>query len=197
MRGMLGFAVIDAQTDSDDIAVWLTSRMSPTMVDHTNAVTLHRAEARTNRAMRSMIADRVVVLTPGTTIEVGAPAMTFDDLALVRGATSDLYDLVVAAIAAHKKRTRTTVVTPSRPEDREYVPPTEDVPALRALATANYLAWLWRGWLVVEEERRRRTVSPRTQESPWMMPPELGSTDGRELPESVTAAFPPIPVGAP
>lgn len=192
---MLGFAVIDSHPDGNEMAIWLTTRHAA-LVDHTNAVVVARDAERRTETCASMTADRIVLLTPGTTLETDPAPMTFDDLRLFEQATEDLYDQVADAIAAYGKKTRNkSLVTPPRPQPCGYTEPAEDTAPGRALATANYLARLWQNWLTVEEERRRRTVSPRTEATPWIMPPDLNSATTAELPDAV-AAFEPVPVRA-
>lgn len=198
MRHMLGFAVIDAPEGSGEIAIWLTTRTTSSMADHTNAVVLPRNGDRTHDVYTAMTADRIVLLTPGTELDCDPAPMTFDSLDRFADATQRLYDDVVAAITAYGKRTRSpNLVTPPRPEPRTYIEPPEDIAPARALATANYLSRLWRDWLQIEEERRRRTVTPRTGETPWMMPPELNSPAVAEIPSAVSERFAPVPLYVP
>lgn len=42
-------------------------------------------------------------------------------------------------------------------------------------------------WLRTDEERRRRTVRPRTGESPWIMPEELNQAEVAEFPPAFAA----------
>lgn len=187
---MLGFAVIDRQPGNETTAVWLTSRVASDRADHTNAVTLKSDDPDYRRKLRSLVADRVVLLTPGSespsevsnAVPVGALQAVKDDIEL-------LQSQIVDAVAKYGERTRNkNLVRPSfsltpTPGDLDL---SGETTTDRALATANLLGHLWTCWLKTEEHRRRRSVDPKKGTSPWIMPNDLSSVDIAELPPSLS-----------
>ena len=181
---MLGFAIVDRQPNAGTTAVWLTSREGA-RVSHTNAVLIAHDDDRHDAKVRALTADRVVVLTDGTT-----PPLDFVQALNVRE-FDELIDETVAhqqrisqAIADYKTRTRNkNLVTPNFPAEPKLSAPKHDEPASRALSVADYVAGVWMAWLVSDEQRLRRTTDPRTGTTPWIMPEELGDPG--------LAAFPP------
>lgn len=186
---MRGFAVIDAQPDTTNCAVWLTSRTGPAMVEHTNAVALDQTAGDFTSTLDNLLTRRHVLLTPDS--DVGTMlAARFDDLTLFSDATAALHAHILTAIAAYKRKMRNTnLAIPDMPPARPYAPATDDTPTGRALTTANHLRRLWRDWLEMERERLRRTTHPRTGETPWMMPEELNMPNVRALPADIEALF--------
>lgn len=69
-----------------------------------------------------------------------------------------------------------------------------DEPRLRALAIADYICAAWTAWLFTDEQRLRRTVSPRTKETPWIMPAELNSPIIAALPAEFVDRVKPEPL---
>ena len=181
---MLGFAIVDRQPNAGTTAVWLTSREGA-RVSHTNAVLIAHDDDRHDAKVRALTADRVVVLTDGTT-----PPLDFVQ-ALDVSEFDELIDETVAhqqrisqAIADYKTRTRNkNLVTPNFPAEPKLSAPKHDEPASRALSVADYVAGVWMAWLLSDEQRLRRTTDPRTGTTPWIMPEELGDPG--------LAAFPP------
>jgi hypothetical protein len=181
---LLGFAIVDRQPNAGTTAVWLTSREGA-RVSHTNAVLIAHDDDRHDAKVRALTADRVVVLTDGTT-----PPLDFVQALNVRE-FDELIDETVAhqqrisqAIADYKTRTRNkNLVTPNFPAEPKLSAPKHDEPASRALSVADYVAGVWMAWLVSDEQRLRRTTDPRTGTTPWIMPEELGDPG--------LAAFPP------
>ncbi len=183
---MLGFAVVDRLPSGDTTAVWLTSRVEPDRAEHTNAVTLSDSDPDWDRKFRSLIADRIALLTPGS----DAPsflcnAVSVEVLENFRREIDQLQSRIVDAVTEYSERTRsknlvrpTFSPTPS-PDDLDL---SSRNPALRALATANLLQRLWTCWLVTEEQRRRRSIDPKNGTSPWIMPEDMSAAAIAELP---------------
>jgi hypothetical protein len=197
---MLGFAVVDSQPGSDATAVWLTSRVAPDRADHTNAVTLASDDSDQGRKFRSLVADRIVLLTPGSEAPCAlSNVATIEMLETVTEEIELLQSRIVEAVANYSERTRsknlvrpTFDVAPS-PRDLDL---SGGSPALRALATANLLGRLWTCWLRTEEQRRRRSFDPKKGTSPWIMPDDMSAVDVAELPPSLSDEERPQPVSA-
>jgi hypothetical protein len=194
---VLGFAVIDRQAGEGVTAVWLTTRVTPERTGHTNAVRVFDDDPAWDAKLRSLVADRAVVLTSGSTppLALVAPIPAADIAALVAETESHQRRIVdaVETYAAHS-RSKTLVRpdfpgTSSAPEIQDLA----DAPQ-RALATANYLANVWNAWLSTDEQRRRRTVDPRKGTTPWIMPEDMNSPDPAEFPPEFAARVRPQPV---
>ncbi len=197
---MLGFAVVDSQPGSDGTAVWLTSRVASDRADHTNAVTLANGDPDNERKFRSLVADRIVLLTPGSETPAGmSSAATVETLEIFREEIELLQSRIVEAVNRYSKQTRSkNLVRPTFSP----TPSTHDLdlsgrsPAHRALATANLLGRLWTCWLKTEEHRRRRSIDPKKGTSPWIMPDDMSAVDVAELPPSLSDETRPQPVSA-
>ena len=186
---MRGIATIDRRLNSDIIAIWQTSAVEPLRADHVNAVLIDLAsDPEAIKKVRSLTRDCGVLLTDGSSIDglplVGEP-LTIADIEDLVSETESHQEAVLAAIADYKRRTGSfslkDPVFPMSPKAANHLP-SEDVPAQRALATASFLARAWTVWLRSDEERRRRTVRPKTGETPWIMPAELNSPDVATFP---------------
>lgn len=195
-----GFAVVDSQPESPVVAIWHTTRVSGAAVEHTNAVAVDfGSDPAARRKAHALTRDRVVLLTPGSTIDllpVSGDVMTSKDVDDLVAETTRHQDRILDAVNDYVRRTRkntivrpnfmTTAITSS--STQALVAPTE-----RALSLANYLARAWRRWLLTDEERLRRTTDSNGI-SPWMMPPELGSQELAALPTEIAtrAAVEPV-----
>lgn len=181
---LLGFAILDSQPSSDETAVWLTCREG-SRVGHTNAVVIRRDDEHHDYKVWSLTAGRAVVLTAGTT-----PPLAFQHTlsldafdGLVRE-TSDHQKSIAAAVADYARRGKNpNLVIPTFAKAPRLAMDSRDQPAYRALSVANYVASVWAAWLGADEQRLRRSVDPRTGETPWIMPEELGSTVLAEFPQ--------------
>lgn len=181
---LLGFAILDSQQSSDETAVWLTCR-DGSRVGHTNAVVIGRDDEHHDYKVWSLTAGRAVVLTAGTT-----PPLAFQHTlsldafdGLVRE-TSDHQKSIAAAVADYARRGKNpNLVIPTFAKAPQLAMDSRDQPAYRALSVANYVASVWAAWLGADEQRLRRSVDPRTGETPWIMPEELGSTVLAEFPQ--------------
>ena len=181
---LLGFAIVDRQSNAGTTAVWLTSREGA-RVSHTNAVLIAHDDDRHDAKVRALTADRVVVLTDGTRPPVqfvhAFDVREFDGLI---EETLTHQQRISQAITDYKMRTRNkNLVTPNFPAEPKLSTAKYDEPASRALAVADYVAAVWMAWLASDEQRLRRTTDPRTGNTPWIMPEELG--------DPALAAFPP------
>ncbi len=160
---MLGFAVIDAQPRSNEVAVWLTSLVDAQRANHTNAVVTRRDDPKLLHKMRALAGDRAVLVTAGTVLK----GLRLDVVPLDTGCLAGLVeetveqrDRIIEAVAAYGREQRTKPVPPEFYGDVDLVevPLTEDSPVGRALHTATMLARAWTNWLQTEEQRRRRTA---------------------------------------
>lgn len=173
---MFGFAIVDRQPTAEATAVWLTHRTDTTFVRNTNAVVIQHDDPDYERKVRSLTADHAVVLTDGTEppLEFAHAVRidVFDDL-IERTAVHQ--ERISAAIDDYARRKRAKLVAPRFLPVPELAEPEQDEPQYRALAAANYVGAVWAAWLFTDEQRHRRTVTPKTQVTPWIMPSELNS----------------------
>ncbi|MFD7843608.1 hypothetical protein ACFV4K_11840 [Nocardia sp. NPDC059764] len=192
---MLGFAIVDRQPDTDTTAVWLTSRTGTTRVNNTNAVVLSHDDPDYDTKVRALTADRSVVLTAGT-----VPPINFTNAVHI-GAFDDLIertaihrDRICDAINDYNSHHRKDLVIPSFQPPPVLAPPKENEPQYRALSVANYVAQAWAAWLFTDEQRHRRTVAPKTGDTPWIMPEELNSPTIAALPHEFVDQVQPEPL---
>lgn len=194
---MLGFAVIDWQNGEGATAVWLTTRVTPERAGHTNAVRVFDDDPAWEVKLRSLVADRAVLLTFGSTPPLALVApIPADEVAALAAETESYQRRIVDAVEMYVARSRSKALV--RPDFPVKVSPPEihelaDAPQ-RALATANYLASVWNAWLATDEQRRRRTVDPREGTTPWIMPDDMNSPDLAEFPPEFTGRVRPQPV---
>ncbi|MFB8004780.1 hypothetical protein [Nocardia sp. NPDC056000] len=164
---MLGFAIVDRQPAADATAVWVTSRTGSTRVNNTNAVVISHDDPAYDTKVYALTAGRSVVLTAGTepprTFAHAVHLDVFDEL-IKRTAIHQ--DQIAQAISDYNSRTRKDLVIPGFPQAPVLAQPKEDEPQYRALAVADYVAEAWVAWLYTDEQRHRRTVAPKTGETP-------------------------------
>jgi hypothetical protein len=186
---MLGFAVVDNQPGGDNVAVWLTSRVGLERAEHTNAVVIDLADADAQKKLHALIADRSVVMTDGS-VDKGMPMkgsllgiQAVDEMVKETVAQQKR---IVEAVDEYTSRTKNKSlvqpVFPPAPRRKDFQPEV-DTASQRAFQAANYLARAWTFWLSTDEQRRRRSIQPRTKETPWIMPDDMSSPD--------VAMFPP------
>lgn len=173
--------VVDHRPGTDAVAIWLVVREELRAVK-TNAVVIDLAgDPEATDKVRWLTGGSPIALTDGS--HVGG--LSVDDNIL---AVNDFHGLIdetlahqreiSAAVEAYRRRIRSRTISepdfPPTPTPESLVREADTAP-LRTLAAANFVQAAWTAWLRSDEERRRRTVNPRTQTSPWMMPEELGS----------------------
>ena len=171
---MRGITTIDNQPGSDFITLWVTSAKD-TQARHVNAVEVDAAEDLEDAidAVSSLTRCCGVLVTNGTTLDglpVAGNPLTESDLAdLVAYTEAHQHAILQAVGRDHKRRTRSASIAmpvfPVSPIPTDFAP-VDDTPASRAFATASYLAQAWTVWLITDEERRRRTVRPKTGRRP-------------------------------
>ncbi|WP_445159828.1 hypothetical protein ACTXG5_16505 [Mycobacterium sp. Dal123C01] len=185
---MLGFAIVDRQPKANATAVWLTTRVEGSLqVNHTNAAVVQHDDERHDAKVWALTADRVVVLTQGTTPPISfAHALGIEAFDGLLDETAARQQLIADAVTAYAQKTRSrNLVIPNFSTDRPKLTIDErDEPQFRALSVANYVAKVWRAWITTDEQRVRRTINPRTKKPPWIMPEELG--------DPAVAEFPPV-----
>ncbi|WP_191563198.1 hypothetical protein [Janibacter melonis] len=171
---MLGFAVVDWQEESGSAAVWLVSPTQGKGAGNTNAVVLDmRNEDDWMRRLGNLTGDRVVVLTDGSQ----APGL---DRPITSG--RDLVQRLSAEVRSARPLAWFTSRRLTRPSG-ELTPPSEQSPALRALALANDLVQAWSCWLRIEEENVRRTVPGPAGPAPDMSVIAYGMPGFRMVPD--------------
>ena len=186
---MRAIVTIDRQTASEVIVVWVTSRAERLRAAHTNAVKINvESDAMAMEKVRSLTARCAVLATEGSSLD-GLPLegcrITLRDIEGLIAETEERQQAILAGVKGYKRRIRSkSIKEPEFPPSPQapYLASSDSTAIQRALTTANFVAEVWSGWLRTEEERRRRTVSPRTRLSPWMMPIELNSPEIAELP---------------
>lgn len=173
---MLGFAIVDRQPAADTTAVWLTSRTDTTIVRNTNAVVIPHDDPDYDSKVQWLIKGRSVVLTEGTTpqpcFENAVEVDFFDGLVKL---TIAYQERICQAVDDYSRRQRSKLVVPVFQPVPQLAAAAQDEPRFRALAVANYVGNVWTAWLFTEEQRLRRTVNPRTGETPWIMPEDLNN----------------------
>jgi len=193
---MLGFAIVDWRPSAKAVAVWLTTHVGGTAVQHTNAVVIDRDDERFDEKVRALTADRAVILTDGTPAEgafehaVGVGVL--DDLVAETTARQQLIEKAITAYMARAKNKNLVIPDFRSPPTQPSQMPT--APELRALVTANYVAEVWSAWLATEEQRVRRTVDPRTGASPWIMPEGLAESEVSVFPRGFGQRLKPEPL---
>ncbi|MDO3648746.1 hypothetical protein [Nocardia mangyaensis] len=192
---MFAFAIIDRQPSADATAVWLTHRTDTTFVRNTNAVVLQHDDPDYEKKIRSLTADHSVVLTDGTESPLEfAHAVRIDLFDDLIARTAAHQERISAAIVDYARRKRAKLVVPRFLPVPELATPERDEPQDRALAAANYVCEVWAAWLFTDEQRHRRTVTPKTQETPWIMPAELNSPTVAALPAEFADQVKPEPL---
>jgi hypothetical protein len=195
-----GFAVIDNQAGEVNIAVWLVGQVGPQRTGNVNAVMIDRnGDPRAAEKLRSLTRTQAVVLTAGSTLEslpLDGEAVTVDDLEDLIRETEDHQHRIAQAVRPYAQKTRSTSIVPPVFEPsskRAHFVPMADTAPYRALVTANFLNRAWTSWLDTDEQRRRRAVHPKTNETPWMMPEDMGSPTLATLPPTFAARVTPQP----
>lgn len=195
---MLGFATVDSRPGAGTTVVWLTSLVSDRGADHTNAVDV--ADSDPDRLMKldSLISNSVVLMTKGSEPpDIVAYSISLESIEGLLSETERQQQRISEAIMAHGRKTHNkNLVQPSYPKapvPNEFELDAED-PICRTLGTANYLKSVWNSWIATEHQRVRRSTSPRTGETPWMMPADMSSTTIDELPVSLDGTLRPQPV---
>lgn len=191
---MLGFAVIDNQPGDDNIAVWVVGQVTPQRAGNVNAVTIDRhRDPEAAEKVRSLTRTRAVVLTAGSTLEslpVDGEALAVDDIEDLVCETEEFQGRITEAVQTYARKTRSKTIAPPvfepSPKRADFVPG-PDTATQRAFQTANFLNRAWTAWLHTDEQRRRRTVRPKTNETPWMMPDDMGSPTLATLPPGFAA----------
>ncbi|WP_410876368.1 hypothetical protein [Nocardia sp. A7] len=190
---MHGFAIVDRQPVADASAIWQTTR-TENLVRHTNAVIIEHNDPEYDVQVRSLTANRCVVLTQGTEPPPKlAHAQHIEYL-------DDFIDRITAhqgrileAIADYSPREKTKLISPRFTPVPVLAAPEADEPRCRALAVDNYVCAVWTTWLSAEEQRVRRPVSPKTGKSPWIMTPDLNSRTIAEFPAGFAEGMNPNP----
>ena len=190
---MRPIVTIDRQPTTDTVAVWVTHREGLD-ARHTNAVVIDLAtDPDAVRKVHSLTRGSIVLATDGTTLDglpVADAPLTVDAIGNLLAEVEELQKTVSLAVTDYRERTRSSslveLVFLSLPMVDKFRPSADEAP-LRALATANYVRSASSAWLRTDEERRRRTVKPKTGISPWIMPESLCAPEVRDFPERFEA----------
>ncbi len=130
---MLGFAVIDNQSNEDRVAVWVVAHVEPQRADNVNAVTVDRhGDPDAMAKVRSLTRSKVIVLTAGSSVDtlpVTGEASTVDDLEDLVRETEARQHRIVEAVESYARRTRSKTLVPPvfapSPKLADFVPEPE------------------------------------------------------------------------
>lgn len=183
---MYTIVTIDRQPGSNIVAVWLTNR-DGLEAQHTNAVVLDMdTEPTAQEKLHWLTRGAVILITEGSALDdlpVTEPTLTLPDIAHLITETQSLHTRITKAVTAYAERTKSNLVMPNTHQvpEPEVTSPSQPAP-LRTLFTANRMLHAWSAWLRMDDERRRRTVQPKTGITPWIMPAELNSPTVADFP---------------
>lgn len=181
-------ATIDHQPGENTIAVWVTGR-TKLQAGHTNAVIIDQAaDPRAMEKVRSLTRCSAVLLTQGSTADglpIDGELLTSTDVEELITQIEARRVAITEAVQHYKRTSRSRTL--SEPEFQslplpDSFHPQDDTAKSRAFALANLLQKLWTEWLRTDEERRRRTVQPRTGTTPWVMPEHLNAPTVPDFP---------------
>jgi hypothetical protein len=191
---MQGFAIIDNQPGDDNVAVWVVGQIAPQQAGNVNAVTIDRhGDREASEKLRSLTRNRAVLLTAGSSsksLPVVGEVLGANDIEDLIRETENCQYRITEAVQTYVRRTRSKSIVPPvfepSPKQADFVP-VDETATQRAFQTANFLNRAWSGWLRTDEQRRRRTVRPKTNETPWMMPEDMNSPTLVSLPPAFAA----------
>jgi hypothetical protein len=128
---MLGFAIVDRQPTANVTAVWLTTRIEGSQVNHTNAVVIQHDDERHDAKVRA------VVLTYGTTPPLPFEyALSVDAFNGLLDETSGHQQLIADAVAGYAARTKNRNLTlPEFSAAPQLKMDSRDEPAYRTLSS--------------------------------------------------------------
>lgn len=186
---MRGIAVLDRQPGTDAAAVWITSRRLGVDPANVNAVVLDLAsDPDAIEKVRSLTRCCAVLATNGTTLEglpIEGEPLTEADLDSLLAEIAEHQQRITDAVKAYKTQTRSRTLAeplfPPAPNAGNFVPD-EDTASRRAFMLANYVGRVWGSWLKTDEERRKRTVQPKTGTTPWIMPEDMNEQSAPDFP---------------
>lgn len=186
---MVRVVTVDRQAGQAKAAFWITTQGSVSDRSHANAVVVDlEGNTEAARMTRSLTRDCYILITDGTTLDelpVEGSVLHMADIEDLVAITEAHQAAILEAVDDYRERTHSqSIVSPEFPPSPELThhAPNQDSPPQRALAAANFLAKAWVNWLKTEDERLRRTVRPKTGETPWMMPKGLDQPSVTTLP---------------
>ena len=191
---MLGFATVD-HVPGRTVTVWLTGRVEARRAGHTNATTLDLRDVRALDLLEQLVADRVVLITGATAVDVlpvGHP-LTRDDLRFLTEPTQQLHTELLCAWDEWRskpgKKDLVDIPLPAVPDlaDRDISGPAVDPAAQRALSLADLLSRCWTAWLMSESERQKRASG---------LPEELSQPSVLVFPQEFATRLTPVPLRA-
>lgn len=186
---MRGIAVVDRQPGNGVVAVWITSRGVGVEVANVNAVVLDFAsDPDATEKIRSLTRCCAVLTTNGTTLEglpIEGEPLTEADLDSLLAEIAEYQERITDAVKVYKARTRSKTLTeptfPLAPNAEDFAPDA-DTASRRAFMLANYVVRVWGSWLKTDDERRKRTVQPKTGATPWVMPEDMNEQSTPDFP---------------
>lgn len=191
---MRGIAVIDRQPGASTIAVWVVSRGLGVEVSNVNAVVIDtEADPDATSKVHSLTRCCAVLVTDGSTLDglpIDGEPLRVADLNAMLSETAEHQARITDAVRAYKRDTGSANLTepnfaPQSSQDQ--FTPSDDSPAQRSFALANFAGRVWASWLKTDEERRRRTVQPKTNITPWIMPLDMNGQTTPDFPPRFTS----------
>lgn len=185
---MLGIAVVNAPSTGGPLAVWLVSRTSTSEAAPTNAVVWtpeSLAEDGAVAKLRGMLADRFVMLAPGSGTDalaglLGEPVPVCDVDVLHRAVFEDIattQDRFGEEMAQRRSAKKPNLVEPTwpqlpTPEGRDAAKQRTEAsePSRSALILATDVARTWTTWLALETLRSARSYLAREPETAGSLP---------------------------
>lgn len=198
---MRGFAVVDIQPGANAAAIWVVAQASPQRAANVNAVTIDlHGDPEASRKLLSLTRNQVVVLTDGSdasALRLANKPLAVDDIEDLVRETEGYQQRIIEAVEAYARASRSKTLVPpvfeSSPNRSDFIP-SEDTATQRAFQSANFLNRVWSAWLNTDEQRRRRSIHPKTNDAPWIMPEEMSSPTLAMLPPDFAARVQPEPV---
>lgn len=188
---MRGIAIVDWRPSEQTVAVWVTNRTRPLQALNTNAVVIDTAnDPEGMEKVRSLTRCCIVMMTEDSSVDglpIEGSVLRPADVAYLVTEIESQRVRILDAIGEYRARQRSTsLVEPifaKIPVAKDFRPG-HDTAGQRALAAANYVGKVWTEWLKTDDERRRRTVQPRSGKSPWIMPEDMNDQTVPDFPAS-------------
>ncbi|RJS45327.1 hypothetical protein [Nocardioides cavernaquae] len=190
---MRSIVTIDRQSADESVAIWVTSRGGSHAV-HANAVVIESDDPMLVEKVRSLTRCAVVLVTAGTTLDgfpVDGMPLSEEHLHGFIAEIEEHRSRISSVVADYKRKSRSRTLT--EPEFPAISPvdgaDSHLTASERAFALANEVMRLWSAWLETDEERRKRTVQPRTGLTPWVMPIDMNNAKIPDFPDRFLAAM--------
>jgi len=183
-----GIATIERHTVHGTFAIWVTNRSGSSLeAANTNAVVIEGDDPLAWEKARSLTRCCAVLITPSTTLDglpVAGTPLVLDDIFDLLQEIEKHQRRILDIVADYNRSRRTSLVPPDLPALPSHIdlaPPAPKVGGM-ALSVANFVGRGWSAWLKTDEQRRRRTVQPKTGTTPWVMPEDMNGAAVPDFP---------------